>query len=253
MNIKNGLEIPISSDPVEKLRRLTQEFKRLDGTEATAWRRYRHACRIAQILSGGAFCAIKILPRWLVKNWLAPFLVPAYEWAAGRSAKDVMSKCGLSDDAIGGACYLYGDYGLPPARAPFLVQAFLETHYDGGGFFPRGGSASIAKTIVSAITRRGGAVMVRANVSEIAVTKQGGGLRATGVVCRGVHLQAKCGVISNAGAFNTYERLLPQAVAEPMLSLLKQTPGAFDPSVALVYLFVGLDGSDQELALPVYN
>ena len=95
--------------------------------------------------------------------------------------------------------------------------------------------------------------MVRAPVTEIAVTKQGGGLRATGVVCRGVHLQAKYGVISNAGAFNTYERLLPQAVAEPMLSLLKQTPGAFDPSVALVYLFVGLDGSDQELELPVCN
>ena len=58
---------------------------------------------------------------------------------------------------------------------------------------------------------------------------------------------------TKAGAFNTYERLLPPAVAAPALDALKATPGAFEPSVQLLYLFVGLDGSDAELELPGAN
>jgi hypothetical protein len=45
-----------------------------------------------------------------------------------------MLRCGLSEAAIGGITYLYGDYGLPPGEVPFLTQAMLETHYDGGAF-----------------------------------------------------------------------------------------------------------------------
>jgi len=37
----------------------------------------------------------------------------------------------------------------------------LETHFLGGGYFPRGGSASVAKTIVAAIERRGGHALAR--------------------------------------------------------------------------------------------
>ena len=50
----------------------------------------------------------------------------------------------------------------------------------GGAFFPTGGSSAIAKTLVAAITRRGGRCFVRAPVSEIVI--EGG--RAVGVVVR---------------------------------------------------------------------
>ena len=67
---------------------------------------------------------------------------------AGGSYKEVMANCGLSPDAIGGASYLYGDYGLHPGGC-LPGPKLLETHYDGGGYFPRSGSGSIAKTIVA--------------------------------------------------------------------------------------------------------
>ena len=93
-------------------------------------------------------------------------------------------------------------------------------------------------------------MMVRAQLLKLQ-SQKGGGLRATGVVCRGVR-QAKYGVISNAGAFNlTNGCSLRQLRAYAVFA--EADAGAFDPSVALVYLFVGLDGSDQELELPVCN
>jgi hypothetical protein len=53
-----------------------------------------------------------------------------------------MEKCGLTPDVIGALSYLYGDGGLPPGRVPFLIQALLETHFDGGAFYPRGNNIS---------------------------------------------------------------------------------------------------------------
>jgi len=260
VNMQDGTDIPISSDVATKLKRLEAAFP----GSGTALRRYRRACRIAQVVSGGAFVALKLLPSsppgsWGLFGLLGSVLESAYSWAAKRSAREVMLNCGLSEAALGGCSYLYGDYGLPPGEAPFLTQALLETHYDGGAFFPRGGSSSIAKTIVAAIQRRGGAVMVRAPVDEILVDAQSGGRglpRATGVRCRGVELHAKRGVISNAGAFNTYERLLKKAAPSATAtarSAFDKEPGSYEASVQLVYLFVGLDASAQELGLPGAN
>src|SRR5688572_68895 len=41
----------------------------------------------------------------------------------------------------------WGDYGLPPAQANFMMHASLVKHYFGGGNFPVGGSWKIAATI----------------------------------------------------------------------------------------------------------
>jgi all-trans-retinol 13,14-reductase len=71
-------------------------------------------------------------------------------------------------------------------------------------------------------------------------------------VCKGVKLIAKHGVISDAGALNTFERLLPQDAAESQLNALKAA-GALEPSFQLVYLFVGLDANDHDLNLTSTN
>mmetsp|Transcript_12679 Transcript_12679/g.37348 ORF Transcript_12679/g.37348 Transcript_12679/m.37348 type:complete len:614 (-) Transcript_12679:89-1930(-) len=253
VNLLTGVEIAMPSNDVnEKLRRLAAAFP---GSEA-ALKRYRRACQVARVVSGLSLCIFKLLPEKWNRIVAYPLLRGFYDRYAGRSAREVMEKCGLSLEAIGGCTYNYGDFGLPASRGTFLSQALLETHYDSGGYFPRGGSASIAKTIVAAIQRRGGAVMVRAPVSEIVVEDvEGYGrkrYRATGVKCRGVMLRSRYGVISNAGAFNTYERLLPEASAVPARQSLR-LHGAFEPSVQMVYLFVGLDASDEELNLPASN
>jgi len=51
----------------------------------------------------------------------------------------------------------------------------VQSHYDGGAFFPRGGAGSIGKAVTRAIQRRGGKVLVRAPVSKIVVNGVGRG------------------------------------------------------------------------------
>ena len=68
-------------------------------------------------------------------------------------------------------------------------HSLLDSHWEGGSFLPMGGSASVAKTLVAAITRRGGAVLVRAPVSEILLERGVAvGVRCRGVEVRGGHL-----------------------------------------------------------------
>mmetsp|Transcript_11732 Transcript_11732/g.33875 ORF Transcript_11732/g.33875 Transcript_11732/m.33875 type:complete len:358 (-) Transcript_11732:18-1091(-) len=165
-----------------------------------------------------------------------------------------MRNCEMSDDVIGAATYCFGDYGVPAGVAPFMVQSMVQTHYDGGAFFPRGGAGSIGKAVTRAIQRRGGKVLVRAPVSKIVV--KGG--RAVAVECKGVRIPCKHGVISTAGAYNTFQKLLfrddsSEGFFEAEEAEALRSCGAFTPSVQLMYAFVGLDQSDKELELPARN
>mmetsp|Transcript_11729 Transcript_11729/g.33869 ORF Transcript_11729/g.33869 Transcript_11729/m.33869 type:complete len:128 (-) Transcript_11729:102-485(-) len=115
-----------------------------------------------------------------------------------------MRNCEMSDDVIGAATYCFGDYGVPAGVAPFMVQSMVQTHYDGGAFFPRGGAGSIGKAVTRAIQRRGGKVLVRAPVSKIVV--KGGRAVAVESARASVSPASKHGVISAAGANNTFEK-----------------------------------------------
>ena len=52
----------------------------------------------------------------------------------------------------------WGDYGLPPAKAAFVMHAMVAKHYITGGNFPVGGAVSIAETIIPLIEAAGGKV-----------------------------------------------------------------------------------------------
>ncbi|KAH8092934.1 all-trans-retinol 13,14-reductase [Aureococcus anophagefferens] len=206
-----------------------------------------------------------VLPRACLRlSW--PLLGPVWRRFGVRSVADTAAACGMAGDLadLGGCVtYLYGDYGVNPARAPWFVHALVATHCHGGSFFPTGGCSSIAKTLVAAIARRGGAAFCRAPVDSILV--EGG--RAVGVRCRGATIRAAY-VISCAGFRNTFGcedlddarttrrgALLPRSVAEPQRALL-QGDAAKDRvggSIAMVYLFVGLDASDEALGIRSQN
>jgi all-trans-retinol 13,14-reductase len=139
-------------------------------------------------------------------------------------------------------------------------------HYWGGAFYPRGGASQIARCIVPLITRAGGAVLVRAPVSKILL--RGG--KAAGVEVRGNEVFAPL-VISACGATNTFKYLLskeevaahaPEVYKSMGLEMTAdQTtagPAAEDgpsvyPSCSMVSVFVGLNGSQEELNLPKHN
>lgn len=56
-----------------------------------------------------------------------------------------------------------------PSKVPFFMHALLLYHFYRDCYYPRGGASEIAYTMIPAILRNGGAVLVRATVSRIIV------------------------------------------------------------------------------------
>jgi all-trans-retinol 13,14-reductase len=109
----------------------------------------------------------------------------------------------------------WGDYGVPPAKSPFVLHAVIVNHYFGGGFYPRGGSKTIADSIVPVIKARGGDCLVNQRVTEIIVENG---------VCKGVKsidnnqkevVFLAPTVVSDAGVATTFGDLVPSAYRKP--------------------------------------
>ena len=135
----------------------------------------------------------------------------------------------------------WGDYGLPPAQSAFLPHAVITAHYLDGAFYPVGSAARIAETAARVISDAGGEVRVRAEVERI-VVRDG---RARGVrLASGEEILAPV-VISDAGARNTFLRLLPADVPLPFRDDLRRIP----TGMATVSLYVGLSRSPAALGV----
>jgi len=106
----------------------------------------------------------------------------------------------------------WGDYGLPPSRSAFAVHALIVSHYLEGGWFPRGGSARIARTFEKGIEQAGGAVRVAQEVTEI-LTENGAAVGVRVMDHRGAQVRERVYrapvIVSAVGASNTFNRLLP--------------------------------------------
>ena len=142
----------------------------------------------------------------------------------------------------------FGDYGIVPSKAPFYIHAMVQEHYiESGGVFPKGGSAEIAKKLIPEIERNGGAVFVRRAVEKI-IIKNG---RAVGVkMVTGEEIFAK-NIVSGAGVPLTYDRFLPKEhVPEDLIKKIKSVGMS---EMAMLYAFIGLDGSPEELELSSNN
>ncbi|MCR9142894.1 MAG: NAD(P)/FAD-dependent oxidoreductase [bacterium] len=111
------------------------------------------------------------------------------------------------------------DYGVPPSRSSFLVHATVDCHYLAGGYFPVGGAGAIAAAIRPLIEAPGGEIRLAHRVEEILVADG----RAVGVRARNLRARKSQGdeelveafapvIISGAGVYNTYERMLPASV-----------------------------------------
>ncbi len=145
----------------------------------------------------------------------------------------------------------WGDYGLPPGQSSFAMHAVVAQHYLAGGNFPIGGASQIARHIEPVIQRAGGAVVVNAEVEQILVEQHGSGDRAIGVrMANGDEILCQQ-VVSAAGLYNTYGKLMPESVGARHRFSDKMT--AFKPSVAHLGLYVGLKGSAADLKLEQAN
>ena len=146
----------------------------------------------------------------------------------------------------------WADYGVPPGRSAFVTHAVIATHYLAGGWYPEGGAGVIAKAAEKKIAGAGGAVLLNHEVSRIAV-EDGRAAGAEVSIKRGAReeraeFRAPV-VVSDAGAWNTFARLLDPGVPLPFRGELDPPPEGF----ACVELFLGLKGDPRDLGFKGEN
>jgi phytoene dehydrogenase-like protein len=149
-------------------------------------------------------------------------------------------------------CSQWGDYGLPPSQSAFGVHALIAGHYMKGAYYPEGGSGKIAETILPIIESTGGQVLLNHEVQEILIKHK----TAYGV--RVVHTQgnqklekeffAKT-IISDAGAYTTYTKLIPDSYPIPFRDEVRNS----QPGTSNVTLYLGLKESPSSLGIEGEN
>jgi all-trans-retinol 13,14-reductase len=203
---------------------------------------YFRAVRSAARKSG-AYFASKALPR-PVERLVGGLMRAPFLRYSDRTTREVLNSLGCSAELVGVLTGQWGDYGLPPGQSSFAVHAMIAEHYLEGAAYPVGGASSIFFSLLPSIERAGGRVLVSADVQEVVLDERG---RAVGVrMPDGRQLRA-AHVISDAGAANTYLRLLPGGLAQRLgvARKLDQVPA----SMSHISLYVGLKHTAEELGL----
>ncbi|NXX21073.1 RETST reductase, partial [Podargus strigoides] len=246
----NGRQIyRIYSGKGEYFRRLKEQFP----GEEMAIDEFQ---RLVESVSRGSalMIVLKMIPRVLAtvlsRSGLLPLLSPFCRLGS-RSLKEVVEGLTTNPQLRAVLSYIFPTYGVVPSKASFSMHSILVNHFLRGAWYPKGGAGEIAFNIIPVIRKAGGDVLGKAPVQRILLDAHG---RAYGVsVKKGqdlVNIFAPV-IISDAGIFNTYERLLPaEARALPeiqsQLHMATHGEGGFT-------IFVGLNGSREELGLEPTN
>jgi all-trans-retinol 13,14-reductase len=185
-------------------------------------------------------------------RWLAPFFVektlptaiarligtglraPFLRYAR-QTTRQVLDGIGCSRRLQAVLTSQWGNYGLPPGQSSFAVHAIVARHYFEGAGYPVGGASRIAASLLPAIERAGGQLVVTADVEQI-VVEQG---RAVGVRLKdGTRLRART-IISDAGIHTTMDRLLAES-GSPEVDRLAARLRRLPASTGHLCLYVGL-------------
>ncbi len=192
------------------------------------------------------FFAAQALPRWMVKafHWLRPkFVRPEYF----QTTRQVLEGLTSNQKLISVLTGQWGDYGLAPNKASFLMHALLVKHYLHGGAYPIGGASAIAREIIPTILAAGGDVFTDAKVEHVIVKNN----KARGVkLSSGLVINAKK-IVSNIGYINTITKLLPIEIQQQYN--LKKQAETIKPSGASLCLYCGFNGTSEELGLDTTN
>ena len=166
---------------------------------------------------------------------------------ATRTTREVLEELTQTQELIGVLTGQFGDYGLVPAESSFFIHSMVVAHYFRGAAYPIGGSSRIAETILPTIEAAGGEVLTNAEVDEI-IIRDG---KAVGVrLADGHELRAPV-VVSNAGVINTFEKLVPADVSNEVGYAAKARE--IGASIAHLSLYIGLEGTTEELGLEKTN
>lgn len=195
---------------------------------------------VSQSLTGGAL--------WPLAKWARqPGAAHALQTTAGYLERNIDNP-NLRAVLAG----QWGLYGLPPRQSAFVGHALLAQHYMKGAYYPIGGAATIADSVIPIVESRGGAARARCAVEEILVENgRAVGVRAvegTGSRRKEREFRAPC-ILSNAGARLTYTKLLPAEVTGGMNDFMATLP----KGTANVTLYLGLKTDPRELGIEGEN
>jgi len=205
-----------SYDFVSGAERFTERLREYFPQDGAAIGRYMAHVRDAARASG-LFFTEKALPAALTRV-AGPLLRRRFLSYSRRTTALTLAGLTGNRELIAVLTGQWGDYGLPPGQSSFGMHAIIAQHYMEGAFYPVGGASRIAASIAPTIERAGGRIVLSAEVEQILLDGRG---RAVGVrMADGRELRAPL-ILSDAGAWNTYARLLPpdapgraQALAE---------------------------------------
>jgi len=171
-----------------------------------------------------------IADRWLAKKAQAHLLT---------NTEDTIRKFTSDERLLTTLVAQWGYYGSLPSRSSFAMQALVTKHFLHGGYYPKGGSKSIALGLLGTVARTGGWTRIKADVEEILVENE----RAVGVRLRGGEEIRAGRIISAAGILSTLQRMLPMADAcAPWVTSVKK----LRPASAHVCLYLGFEGDIRQ-------
>jgi all-trans-retinol 13,14-reductase len=221
------------------------ELKRHFPGEAEAIDRYVELVYKVARSSQSFFFAQAMSPRFArLYNRMRSWFVPK---ECLMSVREVLESLTQDQELIGVLTGQWGDYGMVPAEATFIMHAAVAKHYFGGGSYPVGGSWKMAATILPVIRAAGGEIFTYARVKEIVVENG----RAVGVrLDNGDILRGKR-IVSSVGARMTFSELLPDS--ERRRHGYGDKLRAVKPSGAHLCIFAGFKGSARDLGLPKTN
>jgi len=142
------------------------------------------------------------------------------------------------------------DWNLQPDKTSWFVIGNMMTYYKAGGYYPVGGSHVIAERIIPTIENAGGRVLCRAKVDSILVENG----TAVGVKMANGDEHRCPLVISDAGAVNTYEKLLSKEVRDAAgMKVPFITENGKEPTLKCsnghMTAFINLKGTSEEMGL----
>lgn len=202
----------------ERQAAITAWFEQLDAAS--------HAARSLLVPRG--------LPGWLAWGWRLWHGAERRQFSARTLAEALTAIEDPKLRAVLGA--RWGDYGSAPQTAPLLEHALVTGAYDSGAYYPVGGPARFAQTMLPAIVAAGGQLRLGADVKQIVMTHG----RASAVVFEQngtQHTEQGARIVSAMGVANTVACIDAQVAPA-----WHDTVNALRPGLSYLALYLGFDG-----------